>query len=106
MTKNRQIPMAKSIVDYIFRWLSTGFLSPEKQETIGVKNIKSPVEVIEELSKPKSPGATTGSDLPDSNQIEFDRMSDAPGCDNCGTLMERRGNCYTCPSCGETSGCS
>ena len=106
MTKNRQIPMAKSIVDYIFRWLSIGFLSPEKQEMIGIKNIKSPGEVIEELSKPKSPVATTGSDSPDSNQIEFDRMSDAPSCDNCGTLMERRGNCYTCPSCGETSGCS
>jgi len=106
MTKNRQIPMAKSIVDYIFRWLSTEFLSPEKQEVIGVRNIKPAEEVIEELSKPKSPGAGTGIDSPEPGKMEFDRVGDAPGCDNCGTLMERRGNCYTCPCCGETSGCS
>jgi ribonucleoside-diphosphate reductase alpha chain len=106
MTKNRQIPMAKSIVDYIFRWLATKFLSPEKQEAAGIKNIKSPGEVIEELSKPKSPGANTGNDSPDSSKMEFDKVGDAPSCDNCGTLMERRGSCYTCPSCGETSGCS
>lgn len=105
ITKNKQIRMAKSIVDYIFRWLATEFLSPEKQKAIGINNIKSAEEVIEELSRPKSPGAEAGNALPDSGKMEFDNLSDAPSCDICGTLMERRGNCYTCPSCGETSGC-
>jgi len=106
MTKNKQIPIAKSIVDYIFRWLATEFLSPEKQEAIGIRNIKSPEEVIQELSKPKIPEAGKGAGAPDSDKIEFDRLGDAPACDNCGALMERRGSCYTCPFCGETSGCS
>ncbi|OGG06680.1 MAG: ribonucleoside-diphosphate reductase, adenosylcobalamin-dependent [Candidatus Glassbacteria bacterium RIFCSPLOWO2_12_FULL_58_11] len=103
ITKNKQIPIAKSIVDYIFRWLASEFLSPEKQEAIGIKNIKSPEQVLEELSRPKAAGqkpSGAGSD------IEFDKLGDAPSCDNCGTLMERRGSCYTCPSCGDTSGCS
>ncbi len=31
LTRNREIPMASSIIDYIFRWLELRFLSGEKQ---------------------------------------------------------------------------
>ncbi|MFH1068413.1 MAG: vitamin B12-dependent ribonucleotide reductase, partial [Candidatus Glassbacteria bacterium] len=104
ITKNKQIPMAKSVVDYIFRWLAIEFLDPEKQEAIGIKNIKSREEVIEGLSRPRA--ADNLSSAQPKGGIEFDRVGDAPSCDNCGALMERRGSCYTCPSCGDTSGCS
>ncbi len=100
MTKNKQIPIAKSLVDYIFRWLSTQFMDEQKQESLGIKNIKklrNTLEAIEELSRPA--GKSSGKPV-------FDLMGDAPSCDNCGVLMERRGSCYTCPSCGDTTGCS
>ena len=104
ITKNKQIPIAKSLIDYIFRWLAIEFLDPEKQEVIGIKDIKSREEVMEDLSRPKV--AEGGSPSQSRTDIQFDRLGDAPSCDNCGTLMERRGSCYTCPSCGDTSGCS
>ena len=109
LTKNKQIPMAKSIVDYIFRWLASEFLSPEEQEAIGVRQIKSTEEEIEELSKPikeNNPMRARNPATGKSPAVKFDPYGDSPSCDACGTLMERRGTCYTCPSCGETSGCS
>lgn len=101
MTGNPQIPMAKSVVDYIFRWLGSRFLTAEQQEAIGIKRIKSDQQVLEELSRPYSQ-----QDELDMQQIKFDLVGDAPNCSNCGSLMERRGSCYTCPACGDTSGCS
>ncbi|HUU29659.1 MAG TPA: vitamin B12-dependent ribonucleotide reductase [archaeon] len=109
MTKNKQIPIAKSIVDYIFRWLASEFLSPEQQESIGIRQIKSPEEVIESLSKPKKEvgkKAAKSEDKPNPGAAGFDIYGDAPSCEICGSLMERRGTCYLCPSCGEASGCS
>ena len=38
MTKNPDVRFAKSIVDYIFRWMATKFLSPEAQYVAGVNN--------------------------------------------------------------------
>ena len=105
MTKNKQLPIAKSVVDYIFRWLASRFLPPEQQEAIGVQQIKSSQEVIEELSRPKA-DAESISGQADGEEMKFDIFSDAPDCYVCGELMERRGTCYTCPTCGATSGCS
>ncbi len=102
MTGNPQIPMAKSVVDYIFRWLGSRFLSPEEQEAIGIRKIKPDAQVIEELSRPR---AMNSPDIVE-QQMKFDLVGDAPNCHNCGSLMERRGSCYTCPACGDTSGCS
>lgn len=103
MTKNPQIPMAKSVVDYIFRWLGSRFLDPEQQEAIGIHRIKTDSQVIEELSRPKVKESTEGGIQ---KQMKFDMVGDAPNCGNCGSLMERRGTCYVCSVCGDTSGCS
>src|SRR5205085_2200622 len=35
-TKNKEIPIAKSIVDYIFRWMASHFLPEEEQDEAGV----------------------------------------------------------------------
>lgn len=109
MTKNKQIPIAKSLVDYIFRWLASEFMDAEKQEALGIKNIKeikSTKQVLEELSKPKDESKGLAAGAQSNGKPAFDVVGDAPSCDNCGTLMERRGSCYTCPSCGDTTGCS
>jgi len=107
ITKNKQIPMAKSLVDYIFRYLAIEFMDAEKQKALGIQNIKSNSEVLEGLSKPKDESLSLEvAESEARGQKVFDLFGDAPGCDNCGTLMERRGSCYVCPSCGDTTGCS
>ena len=107
MTKNRQIPIAKSLVDYIFRYLAIEFMDAEKQQSLGIKHIKSNSEVLEALAKPKDESLSLEAvESEAKGQKTFDLFGDAPSCDNCGTLMERRGSCYTCPSCGDTTGCS
>jgi ribonucleoside-diphosphate reductase alpha chain len=105
MTKNKQIPLAKSVVDYIFRWLASRFLPPEQQEAVGIRNIQTDEEVIEELSRPRD-AADSGSEQADNGEVQYDTLGDAPDCYVCGQLMERRGSCYLCPTCGATSGCS
>jgi len=95
-TQNSAIPMAKSITDYIFRWLASKFGSPELQERVGIHK-PEPVEgeTQKALPAPKSDiGAT------------FKAQTDAPSCHYCGSIMTRNGACYRCANCGSTSGCS
>ncbi len=110
MTKNKQIPIAKSLVDYLFRWLATEFMDEQKQESLGIKNIRGSQSTVETGQQPGGPagerkggGAAGGQS---GGKPVFDLMGDAPSCDNCGVMMERRGSCYVCPSCGDTTGCS
>jgi ribonucleoside-diphosphate reductase alpha chain len=102
-TGNEQIPYAKSITDYIFRWLALKFLSPEKQALAGV--LGEPAEVSSEPS-----GKSAMSVAPDSRAaapVSVPRMfEDAPPCSTCGSIMVRNGSCYKCLNCGATSGCS
>ena len=105
MTKNKQIPIAKSLVDYLFRWLATEFMDEEKQQSLGIKNIvklESATEAIEQLSKsqPKSTGKAAGAGGSSSGKTGFDLFGDAPSCDNCGVLMERRGAATRVPRAG------
>jgi ribonucleoside-diphosphate reductase alpha chain len=87
-TGNPQIPYAKSIVDYIFRWLGAKFLGPEYAITE-----TGEMELLQ----------TTGSDP---QQNLFSAAPDAPLCAECGSIMMRSGSCYKCGNCGGTSGCS
>ena len=112
MTKNPEIRFAKSIVDYIFRWLATKFLSPEAQFHVGV-NVKEPAADV----GPDRPVTDVGADLkvgpkavaPKPKSSEFAAMrnqEDAPPCSTCGSIMIRSGSCYKCANCGTTSGCA
>jgi ribonucleoside-diphosphate reductase alpha chain len=87
-TQNQQIPIAKSILDYLFRWLELKFLKEEENEKICVEN-----------------GAVQEIQYENSKSKQEVSMS-APACSICGTLMQRNGTCYICSSCGTTSGCS
>ncbi len=92
-TKNPEIPYAKSITDYIFRWLASKFLSAEHQEAVGV--------VSTETSPKAEPTSRSGGQV-----STFRSQADAPSCHYCGAIMTRNGSCYRCANCGSTSGCS
>lgn len=100
-TGNPEVPFAKSIVDYIFRWLASKFLSTEEQ-------IQTGVHVIEKTDPAKPEASVTGavsSASPDDYRSMY-ALDDAPSCASCGSIMVRNGSCYKCMNCGETSGCS
>jgi ribonucleoside-diphosphate reductase alpha chain len=108
-TRNPEIPIAKSIVDYIFRWLGSRFLSVEKQTEIGI--IRRDAEETETTPAVEGPAnaaqvlMSLGLD-PISPTSTFQNQADAPSCSECGSLMVRSGSCYKCHNCGATSGCS
>jgi ribonucleoside-diphosphate reductase alpha chain len=95
-TKNPEIPYAKSITDYIFRWLASKFLSAEHQEAVGVQTAAGP----EKPEASSAPGKAAASGA------TFRSQADAPSCHYCGAIMTRNGSCYRCANCGSTSGCS
>ncbi len=89
-TGNPQLPYAKSIMDYIFRWLGMKFLGPEYAVTEAGKTTKlRPTEPEPQQTLPFAPVT-----------------EDAPLCAECGSLMTRNGSCFKCENCGGTSGCS
>ena len=109
-TKNPQIPYAKSIVDYLFRWMASKFLDEEARREVGI--------VVDESAsgERKDPPAIAASapapvaslrDGKDSGMRQaFINQADAPPCPDCGSIMVRNGACYKCMNCGATSGCS
>ncbi|MEY4095986.1 MAG: Vitamin B12-dependent ribonucleotide reductase [Acidobacteriota bacterium] len=114
MTKNADVRFAKSIVDYIFRWMASKFLSPEAQYRAGVNNRdEAVVEAVEAPAVPApkvtpSPTAkvsATGVVVP-SSLSTIQNQEDAPPCTTCGSIMVRSGACYKCSNCGTTSGCA
>jgi ribonucleoside-diphosphate reductase alpha chain len=115
---NQEIGFAKSIMDYIFRWLELRFLTGQQQ-------------FLFENLRPRAAGALTGGEAPEMGDLggspeprakslesrsgsvhAADQLAglvdlgDAPTCSVCGSIMTRNGSCYRCMSCGSTSGCS
>jgi len=116
MTKNPEIRFAKSIVDYIFRWLATKFLSPEAQYHAGV-NIEEPNGSASGIGDPGSVGSPAQAaptvkitspkvETKPSSFAAIQNQEDAPPCSTCGSIMIRSGSCYKCTNCGTTSGCA
>ena len=103
-TKNPEIPIAKSVMDYIFRWLASRFLSIEERDRLGIirrDEDGEPVDVSPVRAQ-LSVIQPTGAAAPGA----FVNQADAPTCSDCGSLMVRNGACYKCFNCGATSGCS
>ena len=120
-TKNPEIPHAKSIVDYLFRWLASKFLDEEARREVGVlSTLRGPATppaqtpgptasalAGAEQSPQAAPLTAAGAAWPNgSAKTTFVNQADAPACPDCGGIMVRNGSCYICPSCGTTSGCS
>ena len=94
-TNNPDIRYAKSIMDYIFRWLGLKFLGPQ----YGNQIVEAEIGTTELTPTEPEP----------QQQLPFRAASvveDAPTCSECGSIMTRNGNCYKCGNCGSTSGCS
>jgi ribonucleoside-diphosphate reductase alpha chain len=118
-SKTPDIGFAKSIMDYIFRWLQLRFLTGQQQMLFEnlrprLSALSSQPETVRELDG-SSP--TTNDHRPDSRLTTgaihaadalagMIDLGDAPTCSFCGSIMTRNGSCYRCMSCGSTSGCS
>jgi ribonucleoside-diphosphate reductase alpha chain len=109
-TPHPEIRYAKSVMDYIFRWLAWKFLPMDAQprenasiETMNGKETSKAAGLAEQFSR-----AATGSPAaaqPGLAGVES-TVDDAPSCADCGAIMVRNGACYRCMNCGSTSGCS
>ena len=119
MTRNPEIRVAKSIVDYIFRWLATKFLSPEAQFRVGVNGrveesaqqlalAQSGDAAAVGAASRQSPAASSPGfpGIQGSPFSTIQNQEDAPPCSTCGAIMIRSGACYKCVNCGNTSGCA
>src|ERR1700704_5062006 len=112
-SSNTDIGFAKSIMDYIFRWLQLRFLSGQQQllfDNLRPRALGSPA--------PESAGELTGAAEPKAESRDLRTgtihaadalsgivdMGDAPSCSFCGSIMTRNGSCYRCMSCGRTGG--
>jgi len=113
-TGNSEIPIATSIMDYLFRWLSLRFLDaashPASQAATGPQLDLPKVAVLpDEAELDLDAHAARKGIIVEKAEDEAQgwvRESDAPPCHECGTLMVRSGACHKCLNCGATSGCS
>ena len=104
MTKNPEVRFAKSIVDYIFRWMSTKFMSKQAQFDAGV-NMAEPDEPLL-FDSLKAEGLKADQPKAGFAGAAIQSQEDAPPCSTCGSIMIRSGSCYKCANCGTTSGCA
>ena len=110
LTKNPDVRLAKSIVDYIFRWMATKFLSPKAQYQAGV-NLREDIDPDgdgEQLTLADTEASASTSDSTGGKVTPYaiQNDQDAPPCSTCGAIMIRNGACYKCVNCGATSGCA
>jgi ribonucleoside-diphosphate reductase alpha chain len=116
---NPEIGYAKSIMDYIFRWLQMRFLTGQQQMLFD--NFRPRTAALNPKAEETGEAASSAPPLrPENRELRTgsgsihaaDALSsivdlgDAPSCSFCGSIMTRNGSCYRCMSCGSTSGCS
>jgi ribonucleoside-diphosphate reductase alpha chain len=127
ITTNPEIPFAKSMPDYIMRWLASRFLDADTQEELGILTqevrAKKTAEdtasgasggsarpanggngVTKAVEPPKAP-TTALTDTPPVVPARLIGLDLGPACNQCGGMMQRTGSCYTCSSCGNNTGC-
>jgi ribonucleoside-diphosphate reductase alpha chain len=105
MTRNPEIRFAKSIVDYIFRWMASKFLSTEAQFYAGVNGRE--LDEGRAANDGAAAAATQAAKPSAANpHSTIQNQEDAPPCSTCGAIMIRSGACYKCVNCGNTSGCA
>jgi ribonucleoside-diphosphate reductase alpha chain len=134
VTSNPEIPFAKSMPDYIMRWLASRFLDVDVQEELGIltpavrarkavqetaqsvisSDTSGPSVPADEIrSKPQANGGGGGVSAPSASFTDTPPVVPArlkgldlgPACGQCGGMMQRTGSCYTCSSCGNNTGC-
>ena len=113
-TPNPEIRYAKSVMDYIFRWMALKFLprdaQPRDDASLAAPN-GTDVETAAQLASKFSQAAVERATVYPNGAIQpslagVEQADDAPSCPDCGAIMVRNGSCYRCMNCGSTSGCS
>jgi ribonucleoside-diphosphate reductase alpha chain len=131
MTSNPEIPFAKSMPDYIMRWLASRFLDADLQEELGIltPEVRARKAAQDAASSQVSdtagpaivedghengegngapaarPAASALTDTPPVVPAVGRGLDLGPACQQCGGMMQRTGSCYTCSSCGFNTGC-
>ena len=131
ITGNPEIPFAKSLPDYIMRWLASRFLDVDVQEDLGIMTpaVKARKAAQEAAMRGDTAGPTNGGnghsnggnggatatpapaasamtdDPPAAAPARITGLDLGPACSQCGGMMQRTGTCYTCSSCGNNTGC-
>jgi ribonucleoside-diphosphate reductase alpha chain len=131
ITQNPEIPFAKSMPDYIMRWLASRFLDVDAQEELGIltpavrarqaaQDVAQSMQVSDTAgpsavgdSAPQASAGNGGSSIPAASFTDTPPVVPArlqgldlgPACSQCGGMMQRTGSCYTCSSCGANTGC-
>ena len=130
ITTNPEIPFAKSMPDYIMRWLASRFLDTDAQEELGIltpavrarhaaqdvvtsvhsSDTSVPASALESTAPPANGGGATApsasfTDSPPVVPAKLRGLDLGPACTQCGGMMQRTGSCYTCSSCGNNTGC-
>jgi ribonucleoside-diphosphate reductase alpha chain len=134
MTQNPEIPFAKSMPDYIMRWLASRFIDNiEELEELGILtqevrakkdaetsqlglgiatgDTAGPANGGNRAEKAKAaggeavPAASAFTETPPVVPAKMSGLELGPACEQCGGMMQRTGSCYTCSSCGNNTGC-
>jgi ribonucleoside-diphosphate reductase alpha chain len=127
ITQNPEIPFAKSMPDYIMRWLASRFCDADLQEELGiltpeVRAHKQAEETAQSVTHSDTAGPAGGlaagggnggsaapasglTDTPPVVPARLQGLDLGPACNQCGGMMQRTGSCYTCSSCGNNTGC-
>jgi len=125
ITQNPEIPFAKSMPDYIMRWLASRFLDTDCQEELGILTPEvrarkmaqeSALSGRSDTAGPEAtptnggnggvkPAASAITDTPPVRPVAMQGLDLGPACAQCGGMMQRTGSCYTCSSCGSNTGC-
>jgi ribonucleoside-diphosphate reductase alpha chain len=108
LTNDPDIRTAKSIVDYVFRWMGKRFLTVDQQEEVGILTPEVRARLADQYTGeaaraaagPPAEAASPG------QTALFNAWEDAVECSRCGGRMVRTGSCYTCRDCGTNTGCS
>jgi ribonucleoside-diphosphate reductase alpha chain len=108
LTNDADIRVAKSIVDYIFRWMGKKFLTSDQQEEAGILTAEVKARLAAAYSDDPAAGAAAAAveSAPPGQTALFNQWEDAVECARCGGRMVRTGSCYTCRDCGTNTGCS
>jgi ribonucleoside-diphosphate reductase alpha chain len=109
MTNDPDIRAAKSIVDYIFRWMGKKFLTADQQEEAGILTPEVKARLAQSYAALEGGTAVAAPphEAPPAGQTAlFNSYEDAQECFRCGGRMVRTGSCYTCRDCGTNTGCS
>jgi ribonucleoside-diphosphate reductase alpha chain len=108
MTNDSDIRIAKSIVDYIFRWMGKKFLSSDQQEEAGIltPEVKARLAAAYADAGESASAVAAIEAAPAGQTALFNQWEDAIECSRCGGRMVRTGSCYTCRDCGTNTGCS